>query len=55
MLDDEASFCCAEAELLDLAEDEVPVEEESPVGWLPGTTCVVVVALCELLSLFVGV
>lgn len=45
MLDDEAWFWAREAELLDLAEDEVPVADESPPEvWLPGTTCVVVVS-----------
>jgi hypothetical protein len=45
MLDDEAAFWARDAELLDFAEDEVSVEEEPPRVWLPGTICVVVVAL----------
>ena len=45
MLDDEAAFWARDAELLGFAEDEVSVEEEPPGVWLPGTICVVVVAL----------
>jgi hypothetical protein len=44
MLDDEAAFWARDAELLGFAEDEVSVEEP-PGVWLPGTICVVVVAL----------
>jgi len=55
MLDDEAPLWARDAVLVDLAEDEVPVEEEPPEVWLPGTTCVVVVALCVFLSVSEGV
>jgi hypothetical protein len=39
--EEEASFWASVAELVDLEEDEVPVEDEEEV-WLPGTICVVV-------------
>jgi hypothetical protein len=41
--DEEASFWASVAELVDLEEDEVPVDDEEV--WRPGTTCVVVIWL----------